>query len=445
MTNDHAPTPSGLADTLRTAAVFCLALSILLLRNSGHEVLYPVLPAEDGRFLFQDFYSDHNWQTVFRHYSGYMSILPNLLAYGLTLLPVEWVPSSFALVSLCVTATAHALLYRVTAKIYGDRGFAVYVMLIVAALPLGNFWLVGALAYQSWNFTVILLLLALLPMPRQITGRVFYVFGVNLLIWSHPLSLLMVPWYLWRWVKNVHYRATYGLFCLSAMLYGWFGTIPGRIAWPGGSNLLDAGLARVVGEALLGPRNRMLVQAAGDAVVFLVLFVLALAGMALLFYCSRHSRSRAEKEALTLFTAFAGLVFAVSMASRIASRNLSAEFTVAEWGAQYVYIPKMLFVVILLFSAYPWLKKSVRLRWLHGALAVAVLWVNLNGNVVYKTRVDNGKQILKFVGMLADGPATCRPDEKKYITLRKGNIGTQDFPGNFNIRIDICNEPPGLN
>ncbi|MFQ5672039.1 MAG: hypothetical protein ACE5G9_03015 [Nitrospinales bacterium] len=445
MTNDDAPATSARAETLRTAAVFFLALFILVLRNSGHEVLYPILPAEDGRFLFQDFYSDHNFQTVFRHYSGYISVLPNLLAYVLTLLPVEWVPSSFAFVSLCVTAAAHSLFYRVTAEIYGDRVFAVYVMLIVAALPLGNFWLVGALAYQSWNFMVILLLLALLPMPRKISGRVLYVFWVNLLIWSHPLSLLMVPWYLWGWVKNAPRRAEYGVFCLSAALYGRIGTIPGEIVWPGWTNLLDTGLSRVVGEALLGPGNRMLVQAADHEVVFLVLFVLALSAMALLFYFSWRGRSRAEKEALALLTGFACLVFAVSMATRIAPRNLSAEFAAGEWGTQYVYIPKMLFVAILLFSAYPFLKKIVRLRLLHGVLAAAVVWVNLNGNAVYKTRTDNGKKVLQFVGILSGERDTCRAGEKKYIILRKGDIGTEKFPGNFNIRIDICNEPPGLN
>lgn len=443
MTND-ATTP-GRGETLRTAAVFCLALSILLLRNSGHEVLYPVLPAEDGRFLFQDFYNGHKLQTVFRQYSGYLSVLPNLLAYVLTLLPVTWVPALFAFVSLCVTAAAYSLFYRVTLKIYGDRVFAVYVMLIVAALPLGNFWLAGALAYQSWNFLVILLLLALLPMPRKIPGRVLYVVWINLLIWSHPLSVLMIPWYARGWIKSAPHRAERGLFCLSAALYGLLGTTPGGIVWPGWTSLSDAWLARVVGEALIGPRNRMLVQAAGDDILFLALFILPLSAAGLSFYFSWRRRNGAEKEALTLFAGLACLSFIVAMATRIAPRNLSAEFTAAEWGTQYVYIPKMLWVVILLFSAYPFLKKSAPLRWFHGALVAALIGINLNGNAVYKTRVDNGKKVLEFVGILARERGACRAGEKQYVILRKGDIGTEEFPGNFNIRIDICHKPPGLN
>lgn len=426
------------SEPLRFFAVFIVALLIVTLRNSFNEVFYPTLPAEDGKFLFQVFYNNHELTSVFKFYSGYISLLPNLLAYLLTFLPVTLIPSSFALTSLLITALAYSLFYPALAALYKDRLFAFYVAAVISALPLGNWWLIGALSYQSWNFMIILFLLLFLPIPKNRINRTAYVAAVNLLIWSHPLSVLTLPIYVFKLVKNREGKFENALFSASAFLYFLLGMEPGALAWPGFPALFQLFATRVLAEALAGPRNRMIFHNEGDAHIFPLLLIVSVSTAAALFYFSWRERRDEEKEFLAALVYFLGSSFVIAMLSRVASRNLGEEFLGADWGTQYVYLPKIFLITLFLLSFHNVWKRSAAYRFIGIGFAAILFCASLNSSIVYKTQVDNGKQVLKFVRIIADNKLDCAAGDEKFITLRKGDVGTENQPANFNVNINLC-------
>ena len=287
------------SEKVETAAVFTISFIIIGLKNSFHEVIYPILPAEDGKFLFQVFYNDHELKDIFRVYSGYVSLLPNLLAYCLTWLPVKIIPSSFSLISLFITAATYSLFYKLSERIYHDKFFSAYVLIIICMLPLGNLWLIGSLAYQSWNFFLTLLLLYFLPVPQRLAPQFFYILLINLLIWSHPLSLIVVPLYLMKLLKNKTNKYQNTLFCCSGTLYGIFGIVPEDllkfgISFSDSINLLKVLIVRVVGEALAGPQNRILWYKEGHSNIFISMFILSFLIFVFSVYHSRKQILRIE-------------------------------------------------------------------------------------------------------------------------------------------------------
>ncbi|PIR00272.1 MAG: hypothetical protein COV66_07235 [Nitrospinae bacterium CG11_big_fil_rev_8_21_14_0_20_45_15] len=417
---------------------FTIAFLFIVSKNGLREVFYPTLPAEDGTFFFQIFYNQHELRHVFRFYSGYISILPHLLAYILVFLPIVWIPSAFALASLCITAGASALLYKLSVQMGRTPLFALYSVAIVSALPLGDSWIVGTLAYQSWNFTLILFLAILLPLPHKIGWRVPYIVFLHLAIWSHPLTVLIVPPLLYKILKEQAERPHRILLCLSAMIYYLWGTQHAKFHSFNLLETLQIFFIRVSAESAIGPVRRVDWAQAGATTALLILgFILtALLGIALAKQWARMEEN--EKTTVAMLGFYLIGSAAVAIVFRIQSRDLGMEYLSAVWGVQYTYLSKILFVFLFLVALKSMVWKEGAWRWIHLVSVVLLLAINANGKEVYQTREDNGRTVLKFVELIERNFPNCQPGEQKIVTLKKGDKPNTETTSYFHITIDIC-------
>lgn len=425
---------------LKKGFLFSLILAFLFIisKNGLREVFFPTLPAEDGTFFFQIFYNEHELHHIFRFYSGYISVLPHLIAYLLAFLPVVWIPSAFALVSLLITAIALALFHKLAMLFWRNPLFAIYSVAIISALPLGDSWIVGTLAYQSWNFILILFIAILLPFPKNKFQRIPYILFFHLAIWSHPLSALIIPPLLYKIIKANEERLNRALFCLSGTAYYFFGTSGGNLSAFNPLETLQIFFIRVTAESAIGPVNRMDWAQAGYDASLLILGIILTVLLGILLAKHWKEKTQAEKNALATLVFFLVTSAAIAFIFRVQSRGLGMDYISAVWGVQYSYLSKIIFIFLSIIALKPviW-KEGIRLR-LHLCAIVLLIVFNSNGKDVYKTREDNGRTIIKFVQLIERNFPNCRPGEQKLVTLKKGDKPSIGATRNFDIAIDIC-------
>jgi hypothetical protein len=417
---------------------FAIAFLFIISKNGLREVFYPTLPAEDGTFFFQIFYNEHELHSIFRFYSGYISILPHLLAYLLTFLPVVWIPSAFALASLCITAGASAMIYKLSVQMGRTPLFALYSVAIVSALPLGDSWIVGTLAYQSWNFTLILFLAVLLPLPHKIGWKILCIVLLHLAIWSHPLTVLIVLPLLYKISKEREERPHRILLCLSSMIYYLWGTQHAKFHSFNFLETLQIFFIRVSAESAIGPARRMDWAQAGATTALLILGIVltAILGRALAKQWARMEEK--EKTTVAILGYYLLGSAAVAIVFRVQSRDLGMEYLSAVWGVQYTYLSKILFVFLFLVALQSIVWKGGARHWIHLTSIALLLAINASGKEVYQTREDNGRTVLKFVELIERNFPNCQPGEQKIVTLKKGDEPNTETTSYFHITIDIC-------
>jgi hypothetical protein len=111
--------------------------------------------------------------------------------------------------------------------------------LAVAIAPIGSYLTVCHTDYSIWNALLLLLLLlvAILPMPRSFVLAAMFSLALVALIWSHPLTILALPGsllWLWRDRGGVQ-RALHGLLVACQLAHVSFGNRLHKAAIASGS------------------------------------------------------------------------------------------------------------------------------------------------------------------------------------------------------------------
>lgn len=131
---------------------------------------------------------------------GFLSVrLPTrAIPYGLT-----WVP-------LLITLTAYGLFFsrRYRCVLESDLARAVVCLLFCLA-PLAQFHLLSHTDYSIWNMLLLLILMSALPLPQGRTWGMIYWLLLNLLAWSHPLTILILQFQMALFVRDKSRRALY--------------------------------------------------------------------------------------------------------------------------------------------------------------------------------------------------------------------------------------------
>jgi len=411
--------------------LFLIVLLILSSKNEWNEILYPVLFNEDGSVIFAQFLHRHHFQTVFERLDpGYLHILPYLFAYIVGYLPVEWIPSSYAISSLLISAFTFWLFFPVFERLGMDRWAAYFSVIFLALLPLGNAHLSSALSWQHYNAMIILFLLQTYSYPKQPYLKLGYMALINGLIWSHPLSILAVPVYLFRTVKQKEYRVCNGLCMLSAISYYLFGSGNAKAGWSSLSFAYDIIMERVVLESLVGPQNRAYMQFLG-ASSYLGMFIILATFLA--WVTTWKKRSEREK----LFLAYSiFFIIGTSLATTFA-KELDYVFLNFIPRARFVFIPKVLFVALIIVTFGMVIKESPRIRAYAFVLMLLLIYINGYKNRVYDTDIEDGKRILSFAKSIAAEMKQCT-GSKKILVLDRGTPPSSGELGGWSIIVEVC-------
>jgi hypothetical protein len=410
---------------------FAFCFLILVLRNELHEVFYPLLYNEDGRNIFGLFYNDHSIKNIFTSYSGYYQVFPRLAGYILHFLPVTWVPSLYGLFALSFSALAYSLFFPLLNRLFHSPWFALYSVLILTALPLASHKLVGALMFQVWNGVIILGVVVFLPIPKKYLGKALYFFAINVLIWSHPYCILVLPIYLYKLAFQKDNRWVYGFFSLSVFVYFGLTLSHHPLNWDSLLYFPSSLLGRVATETVVGPLNRAWFQYLEISLIFGFLMI-AFVGCTIGFSWKKMKRN--EK----WFYGVAAYFVVTTMAVALLGRELGDYYHLINGSPRYTYLPRITFLMMLMAALFRLYQISTVFRITHWVLAALVLTINLNGNVRYKTDLQVGQSVRDYVAYLDQNPLDCAPGEERWFTLHRGGWQNPGTPGDWSIPANLC-------
>jgi hypothetical protein len=402
--------------------VFLACFLIIGTKNSFNGIFYPLLYNEDGRNIFAIFYNQHKFENIFISYASYIRVVPNLIGYLLNFLPVRIIPPLYCLISLLITTLAYTLFFKVLTRVFDNRWFAAYSVLIISALPLGNFEIVETLMYQIWNCNLILFLIVLLPVPTILFHRIGFITAAHLLIWTHPYTIIALPLYFWKIFTDKNNKLVHSGFVLSTIMYF---VIAVKSHPPDLTSLkffIPNLLSRVVNEAFLGPNNRVHMQYLGGIGIF---DFIILTTITLIIIFSWKNWETKQK-----FFLFISLYFClVPLLAALVGRDLGDYYHLLRGSPRYVYLPKIFFTVIALISAFELYKNSPVFRRWNFAVILLILLINSNSNNLYKTNIEVGRETLAFTHQISKESVSCSSDEKKIISLERGQ---------WTVHADLC-------
>ena len=217
------------------------------------------------------YFNDRCLEGVLRVYSGYVSLLPNLVGYLAGALPLRLASQAMSAHTLVLAAAAHTLFahHHFRPLIAEDR-IRICICIVLILAPAGNFAIYSSTTYSIWHLLWILILLAAAPAPRQLLLRLLgFVIGA-LAAWSHPLSIVCLPLGIARLMAKAPTgeRAYHGGIVVAILSYVAMGIEFGRAgeARPGIPDLsasMELLLQRVPFEALAGNHMRLILLTHG--------------------------------------------------------------------------------------------------------------------------------------------------------------------------------------
>ncbi len=170
-----------------------LIAALLILQTPGLFTLPPFW-FEDGNIFFAHFYNNHAFAEIFRKYAGYVSLLPNFLAYLVLFLPTHIVRFAFPCAALILAAGTFSLIVSERFnRIIPSKYLRVFLVLIILIQPLLQHTLYSNIAYSQWNCLLLSCLLLLTPGSSSAARFGIETVIVTLCIWSNPVAVTLLP------------------------------------------------------------------------------------------------------------------------------------------------------------------------------------------------------------------------------------------------------------
>lgn len=203
---------------------------IIFVRAPGM-LLFPPLEVEDGQYIFALFFNHRDADELWRFRMGYMHPYSNSMGFAAARLPVRAAPYVLAwgalLAALATYSIFHTRRYRVCLPSDTARALVCLALLLD---PFASHHFMSHAENLGWNGLLAIMLLTLLPAPRR--RPIVWFTAVNLLAYSHPLSLLALPLIV-RWIpraRGMGQRIAYVLTALNLVAWHVVSTV--RIGGP---------------------------------------------------------------------------------------------------------------------------------------------------------------------------------------------------------------------
>lgn len=204
-------------------ALFLAVLGIVFLR-APEVVLTPSLQWDEGSKVFSHFYEQREPAQVLRFKSGYLPLIGNLIGYTAVRFPTRTIPYAFVGSALLITSITYCLFFaRAFRKWFPSDLDRALMCLVFALAPISSSQIVIMSDYSLWNLLATLILLTVWPPSEKKGWRFAHAFACNLLVWSHPLTIIIAPVVLWRAFKDEGNRSFYRLLLFNLLVHQIFG------------------------------------------------------------------------------------------------------------------------------------------------------------------------------------------------------------------------------
>lgn len=184
-----------------------VAIFLVIFLRSPDVLIEPPLEAEDGTFVFQHFYVHRGAAEIFRFKTGYIPLVANAIAYLSVRLPVRAIPYAFAWIPCAMTLVVYTWLFGERFRAWlGCDATRATLCLLFALVPVTQWHLMVHTDYSIWNTLLVLWFIALRPLPASRAAAAAVWTVANVFVWSHPLSILVAPLFLFRMSKEREHR-----------------------------------------------------------------------------------------------------------------------------------------------------------------------------------------------------------------------------------------------
>jgi len=369
-------------------------------------LLYPILYGEDGTQALAFYYNNPQPSSIWRYYSGYISLSKNLIGYLVTKAPIGFSPYLLSLISLLISAVSFSLFYSSAFKhIISSNRIRFIVCISIAAIPLGNHVLITCSDYSIWNLKLILILLTLSPFPKKRLWMALRLCLMTFLIFSPPSSFILIPVYVINMFREPFkpFSKCYLYLILVTIIYLCFGirSTDGPVTTPFIPTVhttLRLLTDRVIFETFFGNEGSIFLFYKGLEPLVpaisagIIIFISAVA-------LKLHTTQKYNPCNLTIFC-YIILVMTLLPLLRYGTEHFDGSWLI--WAHRYFYIQKIMFILLIshLISIYT-LKKRIHERHLIICFSFFILYVSLlnyyNNHVYYKTSKEEGKRVEKFI------------------------------------------------
>jgi hypothetical protein len=203
--------------------LFLAVLAIVVFR-APEAVLTPSLLWDEGSKVFAHFYENREPAQILRFKSGYLPLIGNLIGYAAVRLPTRIIPYAFVGSAVLITSVTYCLFFARAFRRWFPSDLDRALMCLVFALaPISSSQLVTMSDYSLWNLLAALILLTVWYPSEKRGWRYLHGFVCNLLVWSHPLTIIIAPVVLWRAFKDKKNRTFYQLLLFNLVVHQIFG------------------------------------------------------------------------------------------------------------------------------------------------------------------------------------------------------------------------------
>jgi len=330
-----------------------LLLVALNLIRSPARLLLPTLRVEDGTHVFAYFYENRHISEIFRFKAGYLPLVANIIGYCSVRLPTRLVPYALTWFPLGLSIASFSILfsneYGAWIPAQAVRGIA---CMLFALSPLANTNLRAHTDYSIWSTLFMLILLAAHPLPERAWRRYLWFGVINVLAWSHPLTIVVLPIFVLNVFRHRDGRVLYGLSSLNLLVHQLVGVESSNVLaglGPVGIAerlvetthwtvvvVIKTGFAALFGDSLLESANQ------SAWFLFAGWSLLVTVGLGLVYHRFRRARGPILYSLYHIF----GLTF---MSLLIRGRDTAG---LIDGGKRYVHIQGLLFLLIYAVLSY---------------------------------------------------------------------------------------------
>ena len=393
--------------------VFVCSFLIIGAKNGFDGVFFPLLYNEDAGNIFNNFVGEHHSQNIFSIYASYIRLFPNLIGYVLSFFSIQIILPLYCLISLCMAALAYSIFYKALDHFFDDKWFATFSVLMISALPVGNFQMVEVLMYQIWHCTLILFLVTLMPLPKKLWPMVGVAIVTHVMIWTHPYSIMVMPLLVWNIVIRKEYKWTQASFVISALLYYFLAVERQPMHIESISYFVPTLLSRVVTESIIGPNSRVFLQYLEGVSIFAIMVLAPL----IVVLCLNFKNWNKEQKYFFVVCIY---LITIPLAAALVSRDLGDYYHLLRGSPRYVYFPKIFFLIIIFIAIQELLKRFAPLKKWCVALAIVLLYINANSNILYNTNTNADRKNLRLIGHQLTGTVPCTSGEQKIVYRDQG-------------------------
>jgi len=214
------------ARSYRWAAWIALSVALagIIFLRAPEMVLAPALLFDEGAKVFSYFYEHRDAAEILRFKSGYVPLIGNLIGYIAVRVPTRAIPYAFVGSAILIAAFAYSLFFLSAFRRWVPSDLERALICILFALaPISDCLLVTMSDYSTWNLLAALVLLTLCPPPAKRGWRYAHALVCNLLVWSHPLTILIAPVVVWYALKNKQHRMFYHVLLFNLVVHQVFG------------------------------------------------------------------------------------------------------------------------------------------------------------------------------------------------------------------------------